>query len=148
MGSTNIISHLSHQSCIFQGRHLIIDWRKVKRYGYYSAEGRRGTEGDSWEGLPHNSDPGQIVHFQQCWHLKKSNPRGEFKAGPEADLHLAGYLAESCEVPWLSFNYHHNIHSPPSSSPPTLPLPHTNTLRPLIHCKRWPPTVARRFPSP
>lgn len=40
----------------FQGRHLIIDWRKVKRYGYYQAEGHRGTEGDSWEGLPHNSD--------------------------------------------------------------------------------------------
>lgn len=58
----------------FQGRHLVIDWRKVKRYGYYRAEGHRGAEGDSWEGLPHNSDPGQIVHFQQRWHLKKSNP--------------------------------------------------------------------------
>lgn len=46
----------------FQGRHLIIDWRKVRRYGYYQAEGHRGTEGDSWEGLPHNSSPGQIVH--------------------------------------------------------------------------------------
>lgn len=71
----------------FQGHHLIIDWMKVRRYGYYWAEGHRGTEGDSWEGLPHNSNPGQIVHFQHCWHLKKSNSWVEFKAGPEADPH-------------------------------------------------------------
>lgn len=97
----------------FQGRCLIIDWRKVRRYEYYRAEGHRGTGGDSWEGPPHHSHPGQTVHFQACGHLKKSNSCGEFKAGPGADMELV----YTCRGPAVIFQL------PPQSTPPPHKLP-------------------------
>lgn len=102
----------------FQGRCLIIDLRKGRRYGYRWADGHRGAGGDSWEDPRRNSGPGQTVRSHARGHLKKSHSCRESKTGPGADACVPGQVLQ------LSFNYLGGRHLPPRRLPP--PLIHWN----------------------
>lgn len=105
----------------FQGRRLIIDRRKVKRYGYGWAEGHQGAGGDSWGLLLAIQAPDKQFHSQAHGHLKKSHSCGESKAGPGTDVCGPGQVLR------LSFNYLHGRQPPP---PPTQTPTALNPLQP------------------